>query len=281
MTYPYEIAGVRVSFESPFAIADGKRALPFRKETSRTDILCTLGQTEGFGKAKGTLLVDDYLSRLYLDGTTLTNDRISSPGGAVRHRARFGLNVSGVIPVTTERTAAGQLTGDDLWAMIDLPFQLSFFGTVVLHSAAVDIGGRVLLFCAPSGTGKSTQSALWEKIRGAVPLNGDKNALRLWEKTPFAFGLPFSGSSRSCRNYALPIAAIAVLSQAKQTQVRRLHGVGKITALLPNCVGHSAVPGTGARTVRALTGIAERIPVFHLACTPDEAAVRALEKVLP
>ena len=45
------------------------------------------------------------------------------------------------------------------------------FGGLFLHSSHVSVGGRALLFSAPSGTGKSTQADLWEKTAGGVDLS--------------------------------------------------------------------------------------------------------------
>lgn len=48
-------------------------------------------------------------------------------------------------------------------------------GMLVLHSAyIVTRGGEGILFSGPSGIGKSTQAALWERFAGARTVNGDR-----------------------------------------------------------------------------------------------------------
>ena len=48
-------------------------------------------------------------------------------------------------------------------------------GMLVLHSAyIVTSAGEAILFSGPSGVGKSTQAALWERCAGARVVNGDR-----------------------------------------------------------------------------------------------------------
>ena len=281
MTYRYEIAGVPISFRSPFRIADGKYDGSFRKEGTVSDIFCPITLTDAFSAPKGKKIFSGYLSNLFVDRETVTNDQTESPEGRVVFRSVYRTDGSHMIPVTADRGAAERMTLDRLWSAVDLPFQLSFRSVVTLHSASVDIGGKALLFCAPSGTGKSTQAGLWEKHRGAVILNGDKNALGFCRSVPFAFGLPFCGSSGICRNYALPIAAIVVLSQSGRNEITRLDIPRAVASVTENCVGHNVIPGTAFRTANTVFDLAAKVPVYHLACTPDEDAVRVLEGVLP
>lgn len=280
MIYGFEIADVSFAFETSFALPEKEYAGKFRKEVVSPSFVCPIGICDGFGEPKGRMVLDDYLTRLYLDGDDITNEQIFSPIGPILFRSFYQTRKNETIPIEADRSALDHLSQDKLWAAIDLPYQLSFENVLPLHSSSVDIGGRAILFCAPSGTGKSTQARLWEKYRGAVQLNGDKNAVRLRGGIPFAFGLPFCGSSTVCENYALPIAAVVLLSQAKENTVSRLGFAASVSAVANNCVGHNVIPGTAGRILHSTVDIVTRVPVFHLACTPDERAVEALEKVL-
>ena len=153
-------------------------------------------------------------------------------------------------------------------------------GGVIFHSSYIETKGRGVLFTAPSETGKSTQAALWEKLRGAEILNGDRSAVRVLEDGIFACGVPFAGSSQICKNVTLPLAAIVYLKQAPQTTIRRMRGAEAFRRIWEGCsvnVWDRTDMELVSETVRR---IVTEIPVYELACTPDESAVIALEGVL-
>lgn len=153
-------------------------------------------------------------------------------------------------------------------------------GGVLFHSSYIDRQGRGILFTAPSETGKSTQADLWEKHRGAEIINGDRSAVRVTAEGVFACGVPFAGSSRICKNRTLPLEAIVYLKQAPVTTVRRLRGAEAFRRIWEGC----SVNAWDAEDLRlaseTVLRVIETVPVFELACTPDESAVIALEGVL-
>lgn len=153
-------------------------------------------------------------------------------------------------------------------------------GSFVFHSSFIEWKGRAILFTAPSGTGKSTQAELWRSLRDARIINGDRSAVLAEENSITAFGIPFSGSSPYCENRSLPLAAIVYLEQAPVTAIRRLRGSEAFARIWEGISVNvwdredvSLVSDTVLQTVR-------QVPVYHLACTPDESAVYALENLL-
>lgn len=147
----------------------------------------------------------------------------------------------------------------------------------LLHSSYVQWLGRGILFTAPSGTGKSTQAALWEQYRGAEVLNGDRTAVRAVDHGIFAYGVPFSGSSQICKNRTLPLAAIVYLKQSAATSIRRLRGAEAFRRVWEGCSINTWNKEDVAKASETLQRVLLSVPVFELACTPDESAVVALE----
>ena len=147
----------------------------------------------------------------------------------------------------------------------------------LLHSSYVQWQGKGILFTAPSGTGKSTQAALWERHRGAEVLNGDRAAVRAVEHDVFAYGVPFSGSSQICKNRMLPLAAIVYLKQSAATSIRRLRGAEAFRRVWEGCSINTWDKEDVAKASDTLQRVLLSVPVFELACTPDESAVEALE----
>lgn len=149
----------------------------------------------------------------------------------------------------------------------------------VFHCAYISRNGRAILFTAPSGTGKSTQAELWRKHRGAKILNGDRAVIRLQEGRLYACGIPFAGSSDYCENVTLPIEAIVYLSQAPVTGIRKLRGYEAFQKIWEG-VSVNTWDREDMEQVSAAAQQAAQLPVYHLACTPDESAVLALEREL-
>ena len=166
-----------------------------------------------------------------------------------------------------------------LWSTLSLPQLLLPFRTLIFHASSIGWQGTGILFTAPSGTGKSTQAELWRVHRGAEVLNGDKAGVRL-DGIPMAHGVPFSGTSGICRNVSLPLKAVVVLSQAPENTIRRLPPSQAVAALCPNVFVDSVVREEWQMALNLLLDLTASVPVYALACTPDERAVETLERAM-
>lgn len=163
-------------------------------------------------------------------------------------------------------------------SVMGLPQDLIRRGGFLLHASYIDWNGQAILFTAPSGTGKSTQAALWGQYRGSKLLNGDRVAVLVTEQGVFAHGIPFCGSSGVNENVTLPIAAIVALSQASKTTISRIRGLQAFRLVWEGCTVSHWHRQDMSDCVDRVSQVVQRVPVFHLACTPDESAVTALEK---
>ena len=151
---------------------------------------------------------------------------------------------------------------------------------VLLHCAYIGWQKQAILFTAPSGTGKSTQAALWQQFRGAEIINGDRAAIRHLNGKLYAEGVPFSGSSPYCKNVTLPLRAVVCLSQAPVTSIRKMRGYEAFSRIWEG-IGVQTWDKADVEAASALVKtVAETIPVYSLPCTPDETAVLALEQAL-
>lgn len=151
---------------------------------------------------------------------------------------------------------------------------------LILHASYICWNDQAILFTAPSGTGKSTQADLWCKHRGAELINGDRVAVMVKDDGVFACGIPFSGSSGVGKNVTLPLRAIVYLSQAEITSVEKLRGYQSFRCLWEGCSVNIWNREDVSLCTQTVLDILNRVPVFHLSCTPDEAAVSELENVL-
>lgn len=150
----------------------------------------------------------------------------------------------------------------------------------VLHASYIDAGGKAILFTAPSGTGKSTQAALWEKHAGAGIVNGDRVVLRRRDGIWHAFGYPCCGSSQISRNRTLPVGAIVVLEQSPENTVERMSAGQKIRALAAATEFYHWDRDEMNMVFDLAMELASGVPVVRLRCRPDEEAVNVLKHYL-
>lgn len=150
----------------------------------------------------------------------------------------------------------------------------------IFHCSYIDHNGKAILFTAPSETGKSTQAELWKALRGAEIINGDRAAVRLAEGVLLAEGIPFAGSSQYCKNRSLPIEAIVYLGQAPTTSIRKVRGYEAFSKIWEGVSVNTWDKKDMELVSAVVQQVAERIPIYHLPCTPDESAVIALEEAL-
>lgn len=151
---------------------------------------------------------------------------------------------------------------------------------VVLHASAILKNGKIILFTAPCGTGKSTQADLWQEYADAEIINGDKALVSLKDETIFAGGLPFSGSSDICKNIWAPLAAVVCLGQAKENLIKKISGREAFVSLMQGNYRSGITRESSQKTIEVLEKICSKIPVYRLDCLPDKSAVECLEKEL-
>lgn len=157
---------------------------------------------------------------------------------------------------------------------------LLLYQRMMLHASFVRYQQHAILFSAPSGTGKSTQAKLWETVKAAEIINGDRAALGKTEHGWMAWGIPYAGSSRIYKNESVPIGAIVILKQAKENRIKKISGSMVFGHLYPEFSIHHWDARFVERAMTFLMEMMQEIPVFLLECLPDESAVHLLYQIL-
>lgn len=81
--------------------------------------------------------------------------------------------------------------------------EIKRYDAFVFHGALISVNGEGIIFCAASGTGKTTHMMLWRELLGEQMLiiNGDKPIIRFFDGVPFAYGNPWNGKEHlGCNN---------------------------------------------------------------------------------
>ena len=156
---------------------------------------------------------------------------------------------------------------------------LAGYGQLVLHSSYVlPPNGKAVLFSGPSGIGKSTQAALWQRYAGADVINGDRTLIRTDDLT--ANGVFYSGTSGICKNVTAPLRAIVLLEQADENTLRRAGAKEAFAAVLSQCSYYQWDADSAIRMTDIVAELVQRADVYRLSCRADEGAVRLLQNEL-
>lgn len=170
------------------------------------------------------------------------------------------------------------ITDDVFLTCMQAVHRITEAGGFLLHASWICYRDKGILFTGPSGVGKSTQANLWVTHRGAELINGDRAAVFPTEGGAQVLGIPYCGSSRVNKNRSMPLAAVVYLSQAPENSLTRLTGMKSFRHLWEGCSVNLWDQEDIGKATQAVVDTVSNVPVYHLACTPDQRAVQLLEK---
>lgn len=162
--------------------------------------------------------------------------------------------------------------------------RLAYFRTLFMHGALIDLpdyGG--IMFIGHSGVGKTTQAVLWNKLRGADIINGDKVFLGLREECPgelLAYGSPWTGSSFYCLNRRVPLRAIIHLTRSDRKGIRLLSELEGLSLFMKATFLPSWDVRLTEQVMDSTNDMLPLVPIYDMSCEPDETAVSMVEEAL-
>ncbi|MCR5121086.1 MAG: hypothetical protein K6B74_01555 [Ruminococcus sp.] len=147
------------------------------------------------------------------------------------------------------------------------------FDTFLFHGSCIAVDGRGYIFAAPSGTGKSTHTALWRRLLGdrAVMVNDDKPLIRVSGGEVTVFGTPYNGKHRLGENISVPLAGICCLERAAENSIRRAES-GELYPLLFRQMYRPYSPEALAETLVLFDKMLGSVNLFRLGCNMDIGA---------
>ena len=153
-------------------------------------------------------------------------------------------------------------------------------GRLIFHACCVasQLGG--ILFSGRSGIGKSTQGKLWCNCEGARIINEDRPILYKEGGCWSAYGSPYAGSSRWHVNDRVLIRAIVMLEQAECCGIRRLGAAEAFRKIYAQTTVADWNPENVGKACDLAESLVMDVPVYELACTPDQKAVDILKEML-
>ncbi len=145
--------------------------------------------------------------------------------------------------------------------------------TLTVHASAVRFEGRAYLFCAPSGTGKSTHTRFWRRRLGkrVAMISDDQPFVRIEEGGAFACGSPYNGKEKLGANIEAPIAAICLCSRKDENELVRLKPIEAMTELSTN-IYIPREAELAARALQLIKKLAGAVPIYRHSFTKEPAA---------
>ena len=150
------------------------------------------------------------------------------------------------------------------------------YGTLLMHSSAVEYKGRAYLFLGKSGTGKSTHNRMWlNALEDVTLMNDDHPVVRVWEDGNIvAYGSPWSGKTRCYKNVQAPLGGIIRIVRAPHNNAVKLSPIQSYASVMTSSTGLTWDKRFADNRDATLQQIISRIPCWNMECLPNtEAAI--------
>ncbi len=150
---------------------------------------------------------------------------------------------------------------------------------LLLHGCAVSAYGRVYLFTADSGVGKSTHARLWLGYFGsrAEIINGNNPILKVEKDNVYVYGTPWCGREGLNKNKCIPLQAICILKRDNQNHIHEISDTDAYAEILRQCYNSSE--SKNIFNIRTTLGqLMKMVKFYTLGCNMEpSAAVVAYE----
>ena len=188
-------------------------------------------------------------------------------------------------------------------------------GRVFVHSASILYRGRLWLFAAPAGTGKTTHARMWEKNGSARIINGDLNLIgrkeacvgkglavpsidRSGESScecscnrsvdrsdessgePWVYGTPWCGTSEIYELQDYPLGGIIILRQGYKDYIEDMSYEDGVIGILSRSVSPMWDKKLVRKNVDIISDIAKDIMICKLYCTINDSAYTLMKSYI-
>lgn len=161
--------------------------------------------------------------------------------------------------------------------------QLLDHNGMMLHSSSIMMDENAYLFSARSGTGKSTHTALWQKVYGkdrAQNFNDDKPAIRIIDSKAYACGTPFSGKSDINLNVIVPLKAICFIERSENDYIEKIPPFKAIPLIINQTIFKGQPPEIQQKVQNMIAKIISIVPVYKLGCNISGEAAKLAHDVM-
>lgn len=147
----------------------------------------------------------------------------------------------------------------------------------IIHSAGIEILGKIYIFPGKSGAGKSTITGEFLNDSKHKLLSDDRIAVRYMDCEYKAFGTPWPGEAGVAINDDGPLGGIFFIKHSNNNYIKEVPPIDAFKKLIPV----TSIPWYDRELVPKLFDLLENlvknIPAFELQFRPDEEVVHFLE----
>lgn len=146
----------------------------------------------------------------------------------------------------------------------------------LLHASLIDVEGEGVAFSAPSGTGKTTHTLLWQRLLGEnmTVINGDKPIIRFFEneKYPIGYGTPWNGKERLGTDGKTPIKHFCLIERSDINSCEKVNPADVLDLFFKQIY----LPRNDSKALLKTLSLADRflksVTVWKIKCNMDISA---------
>lgn len=208
-------------------------------------------------------------------------DTYKIDGGTLQIQRTLEGNVIGSIKYLGNRIILSMIdksfVTEYLLSQYAMVYIISKENALLMHGSSFVYNDIAIILTAPSGTGKSTHSRLWQKYENVTVLNDDKNILNIEDNKIVLYPSPWSGKHHLDNNIKAELKAIVFLYQNKENVIERLKPMAAFRLL----VKQLEVPSieNKDRWSNMVDKLLE-LPIYHLGCNMEKEAYLTLKNKL-
>ncbi len=154
-------------------------------------------------------------------------------------------------------------------------------GLLPLHGSAITYNDEVILFSAPSGTGKTTHAKMWHRLYPdkVLWLNDDKPLLSVENNEVMVYGAPFSGKNKANTNRKKKLKAIIFMDKGVNDEIVKLKKDEALKHLIINTL-RPTEEKLWDKTLALFDKIIANIPIYHLDASITLNAAKTVKETI-
>ena len=221
------IAGINIEIKGDIYDYTSYRFRDYLTDAENTDVELFYAEKSDIVTPEGKMVAkNDYRIFLENNGEYINYDVLSSPEmntAFVKSDKEWSVIETALSDVENLGGASLSLR---LFNMIGEVFKYAVIKQkgFVVHSSSLSYKNNGILFSAPSGTGKSTHTGLWEKVYkdDVKIINDDMPAIRNIDGVWHLCGTPWSGKSEKNANICVPLKAFVFLERGEKNELIKI-----------------------------------------------------------